>query len=143
MGRLIVLIISLLIRTVVFGERFEKSSDDEIKNGMALLSLLSAYVIIFFHFHKQVFSLLNSFSTSSEALILIVPMAVIGAISIFASSHLFKSFSKRTSILICTILILWIIIEIIIRVKNVWDSILLTKVRRLSCIHKTMGSWTC
>jgi hypothetical protein len=113
-------LISLLMR-IISGEKLEKASTDEVRNRMAILSMLCIFVILTFHFHKyfEFYTDRHDRTNTDLFIYIIIPFAIIAGVSIFLFYYIFGHFSKFVSIMIGILLVIWVTVEIIIRMSDV------------------------
>lgn len=110
MGRLI----DILIRIVVFRERLEKASPEEIRTRLGLLSSLCTLGLIFFHFFKFLEPVINRLRDTTACMLM---GAVIGLIFCGLLAGFYR-LSVKYSIIVSVSLLFWVIAEIIYRTIN-------------------------
>lgn len=113
-------LLDLLYRIFVKREKLEKASLEEVQYRMVLLSILCVYAIIFFHGWGYAQPFFDKLKTGTDVFIfMIIPFAVIGGISFFAFMKIFSYLNKLAAISIGLFLMAWVVIEIVVRTKNV------------------------
>jgi hypothetical protein len=118
-------LISLLIRIFVHREKLEKATPRQIIGGMTLLSLLCLFGVLNFYLWSNYGSYFtkyaNQFKTNLTVFFFVLlPFALIVAGSGYYFFRLLtRLLNKRYSIIFGIGALVWFIIEVIIRTKNV------------------------
>ncbi len=110
MGRLI----DILIRIVVFRERLEKASPEEIRTRLGLLSSLCTLGLIFFHCFKLLEPVINRLRDTTVFILMISVIALL----FFGTFAGFYRLNVKYSIIVSISLLFWVIAEIIYRTIN-------------------------